>query len=50
MKRVIAKLLLVAFVSTISLNAARAQRPAAPETLIRNATVITVTHGTLQNG
>src|ERR1041384_6066707 len=48
MKRVIAKLLFMAIVSTIP-NVARAQRPAAPETLIRNATVITVTHGTLQN-
>src|ERR1700752_107131 len=49
MKQVIAKLLFIAIVSTIPINAARAQRPAAPETLIRNATVITVTHGTLQN-
>jgi len=49
MKRVIAKLLFIAIVSTIPINAAHAQRPAAPETLIRNATVITVTHGTLQN-
>ncbi|HEY0765005.1 MAG TPA: amidohydrolase family protein [Pyrinomonadaceae bacterium] len=49
MKRFIAKLLFIAIVSTIPLNASRAQRPSAPETLIRNATVLTVTHGTLQN-
>src|SRR3982751_4219986 len=49
MKRIIAKLLFIAIVSTIPTNAVRAQRPAAPETLIRNATVLTITHGTLQN-
>src|ERR1700741_454145 len=49
MKRLIAKLLFLTIVITTPLNSARAQRPAAPETLIRNATVITVTHGTLPN-
>jgi len=49
MKRFTAKLLLTALVSSLPLSAARAQRSAAPETLIRNATVLTVTHGTLQN-
>src|SRR5205085_9131815 len=49
MKRFIAKLLLTALVSSLPLSAARAQRSTAPETLIRNATVLTVTHGTLQN-
>jgi imidazolonepropionase-like amidohydrolase len=49
MKRFIAKLLLTALVSSLPLSAARAQRSAGPETLIRNATVLTVTHGTLQN-
>ena len=48
MKRLISKLLFLVIVIT-PLNAVRAQRPAAPETLIRNATVLTVTHGTLQN-
>ena len=51
MKRVITELLFLAVVTTLPVNAARAQRPVAPETetLIRNATVLTVTHGTLQN-
>src|SRR5919106_6580876 len=49
MKRVMAKLLYIAIVSTMPVNAVRAQRPAAPESLIRNATVLTVTHGTLTN-
>src|ERR1043165_1162588 len=49
MKRVIAKLLFIAIVSSMPIKAAHAQRPVAPETLIRNATVLTVTHGTLQN-
>ena len=49
MKRFITRLLLAAIIGTLPTGALRAQRPAAPETLIRNATVITVTHGTLQN-
>ena len=49
MKQFISRLLLLAIIATLPVKAARAQRPAAPETLIRNATVITVTHGTLQN-
>lgn len=49
MKRVIAKLLFLAIIGPMPIKVAHAQRPAAPETLIRNATVITVTHGTLQN-
>ena len=49
MKQFISRLLLIAIVSTLPLNAVRAQRPAAPETLIRNATVLTITHGSLQN-
>ncbi len=48
MKRVIAKLLFLIIIATLPINA-RAQRSAAPETLIRNATVLTITHGTLQN-
>src|ERR1700752_321376 len=48
MKRVIAKLLFITFVGTLMVNAARAQQ-AAPETLIRIATVLTITRGTLQN-
>ncbi|HEY0365043.1 MAG TPA: hypothetical protein VGC73_01140, partial [Pyrinomonadaceae bacterium] len=38
-------LVLLAFITTIGLNAVYAQT----ETLIRNATVLTVTHGTLPN-
>src|SRR5262245_5993647 len=49
MKRFIAKLLFLAIIATLPLNAARAQAQAAQETLIRNATVVTVTHGTLPN-
>src|SRR5919206_2382199 len=49
MKRFIARLLCFAIAGTLPTGAARAQRPAAPETLIRNATVLTITHGTLQN-
>ncbi|HJP94390.1 MAG TPA: amidohydrolase [Pyrinomonadaceae bacterium] len=49
MKRFIARLLLTAIVTSLPLSVVRAQRSAAPETLIRNATVLTVTHGTLQN-
>jgi len=49
MKLLISRLLFLALVSILSLTAALAQRSSAPETLIRNATVITVTHGTLPN-
>src|ERR1044072_3057108 len=49
MNRVITKLLFLAVITTLPVNAARAQRPAQQETLIRNATVLTITHGTLQN-
>src|ERR1044072_2536294 len=47
MKRFIAKLLLLVIITALPLKATRAQKQ--PETLIRNATVLTVTHGTLQN-
>jgi imidazolonepropionase-like amidohydrolase len=47
MKRFIPRLLLLAIVTTISVSVSQAQR--APETLIRNATVLTVTRGTLTN-
>src|SRR5215218_2528074 len=49
MKRFISRLLLLAVISALPVNAARAQRQTSPETLIRNATVLTVTRGTLQN-
>src|ERR1044071_1095399 len=49
MKRFIAKLLFLAIIATLPLNAARAQRQTSPETLIRNATVLTITRGTLEN-
>src|ERR1044071_4879267 len=49
MKRFIARLLFLSIVSTLPVNAVRAQRQAAPETLIRNATVLTITRGTLEN-
>src|SRR5215207_4348178 len=49
MKRLIARLLFLAIVSTLPVNAVHAQRQTLPETLIRNATVLTVTRGTLQN-
>ena len=49
MKRFISRLLFLAIITSLPVNAARAQRPAAPETLIRNATVLTVSKGTLQN-
>jgi len=48
MKRFIARLLFLSIISTLPLNAARAQRQST-ETLIRNATVLTITHGTLEN-
>src|SRR5678815_6084143 len=47
MKRFIVFLLII---SGLSITVAHAQqRLAAPETLIRNTTVLTITHGTLQN-
>ena len=52
MKRFIARLLLAAIASSLITCTAVAQRtsePAANETLIRNATVLTITHGTLTN-
>ena len=49
MKQLISRILLLAIIATLPVKAAYAQRPAAPETLIRNATVLTITHGTLQN-
>ena len=49
MKRFISKLLLLAIVSAIPITAARAQRESSSETLIKNATVLTVTRGTLTN-
>lgn len=52
MKRFIARLLFVAIASSLITCTAVAQRtsePAANETLIRNATVLTITHGTLTN-
>jgi imidazolonepropionase-like amidohydrolase len=49
MKRFISKLLLLAIVSAMPMTAARAQRESSAETLIKNATVLTVTRGTLTN-
>jgi imidazolonepropionase-like amidohydrolase len=49
MKRLISRLLVLAIIASLPVKALRAQRPAVPETLIRNATVLTITHGTLQN-
>jgi imidazolonepropionase-like amidohydrolase len=49
MKRFIARLLFLSIISTLPLGVVRAQRQTSPETLIRNATVLTITHGTLQN-
>ncbi len=49
MKRFIARLLFVAVVSTLPARAVHAQESSPPETLIRNATVLTVTRGTLAN-
>src|SRR4030095_1940279 len=51
MKRFISRLLLVSIASAIPVCKARAQRtPAQPsETLIKNATVLTITRGTLSN-
>ena len=49
MKQFIAKLLFLVIIATLPLNVVRAQKQTAPETLIRNATVLTVTRGTLEN-
>ena len=51
MRRFISRLLLISFISTLPLSITRAQTPAAnpSETLIRNATVLTITHGVLAN-
>ncbi|HXM35276.1 MAG TPA: hypothetical protein VN920_08815, partial [Pyrinomonadaceae bacterium] len=50
MRRIFACLLLLSFVATLPLSQALAQLDEKPaETLIRNATVLTITHGTLQN-
>src|SRR5215212_11217867 len=49
MKLLMSRLLFLTLVSSLSMAAVYAQRSSAPETLIRNATVITVTHGTLPN-
>ena len=52
MKRIVTRLLLLSLMSGLPLNRAAAQKPGAEnptETLIRNATVLTITHGTLQN-
>src|ERR1044071_3421619 len=43
------RLLFFVLITTLSTSVVHAQRSSAPETLIRNATIITVTHGTLQN-
>ena len=43
------RLLFLFIVITLAVIAAQAQRSNAPETLIRNATVLTVTRGTLPN-
>ena len=43
------RLLFFVFIITLPVTAAHAQRSSAPETLIRNATVLTVTRGTLPN-
>ncbi|HXC69964.1 MAG TPA: hypothetical protein VN644_08310, partial [Pyrinomonadaceae bacterium] len=48
MKGFIARFLFLSIISTLPSNAARAQRQST-ETLIRNATVLTITHGTLEN-
>jgi imidazolonepropionase-like amidohydrolase len=49
MKRFIARLLLLSVISSLPATAARAQKQTVPDTLIRNGTVITVTHGTLES-
>src|SRR2546425_8267457 len=52
MKKIVTSLLLLSLIGAWPLNRAWAQQPRAEnpaETLIRNATVLTITHGTLQN-
>ena len=52
MKKLVTRLLLLSLISALPLNRAMAQQSRAEnptETLIRNATVLTITHGTLQN-
>jgi imidazolonepropionase-like amidohydrolase len=49
MTRLVDKLLLLALFTAFTVSMAQAQRTTSPETLIRNATVLTITHGTLQN-
>ena len=52
MNRLIARLLLLSTVCTLPLSVTRGQKTTEqnpPETLIRNATVLTITQGTLQN-
>src|SRR6185436_5448982 len=51
MKRIIARILLLSFASAFPVSFAHAQRPIAQpnETLIKNATVLTITRGTLSN-
>src|SRR5260370_33288336 len=52
MKKAVSRLVLLSLISALPLNRAWAQQPRAEnpaEMLIRNATVLTITHGTLQN-
>src|SRR5918993_830857 len=49
MKRFIARLLFFSIAGTLPVGAVRSQRQTSPETLIRNATVLTITRGTLEN-
>ncbi|HJX90600.1 MAG TPA: amidohydrolase family protein [Pyrinomonadaceae bacterium] len=51
MRRFITNLVLISILSTLPLSVARSQNPAAnpTETLIKNATVLTITKGTLEN-
>jgi imidazolonepropionase-like amidohydrolase len=52
MRKIITRLLLLSFIAALPLGRASAQEPKAEnptETLIRNATVLTITHGTLAN-
>src|SRR6202158_2301325 len=50
MRKIVAYLLLLSFLATVPLGQALAQKDEkADETLIRNATVLTITRGTLQN-
>ncbi|HEX3248490.1 MAG TPA: amidohydrolase [Pyrinomonadaceae bacterium] len=43
------RFLLLVIIATLPVTVVRAQKQTAPETLIRNATVLTITRGTLQN-